>query len=278
MRKCYIYALRDNFKEKYVIPEEKRYVGKSITPSERIDDEIKEAKTGHICHRCRWIRKILKQNGEIQLVILEECTEETSDNLEIFWIAELRKQGHRLTNQTDGGTGGATNTGKKFSKEWRNKIGNGNKGKERTKEHRENYSTSTKKQWREQRELMTECARKNAEKKKGVKRPKEIGIKIGNSLRGVKHSKERKEANRQGQLNRKPITNIARENMRIAARKKLENPKYRENFKLSHQNIKRTEEWKKNLSNSITLWHAKRKLEKLKLLNSDLKNNSQINQ
>lgn len=93
----YIYVLYDKkSQEKY------RYCGQSNS-EERIKAHINEAKNEHKCYRCYWIRKVEYQ---IDYKIIETCySDKEANDREIYWIAELKKQGHELTNMTEGGDG-----------------------------------------------------------------------------------------------------------------------------------------------------------------------------
>lgn len=178
----YVYALRDNFKELYTVQEEKRYVGQTHDIQFRFEEEIREAqntKKKCNCHRCNWIRKVFKNNGKIDIVILEKCTEKTINDLEIFWISELRKQGHRLTNMTEGGEGvrGWKHTeialskmrGRKMPKEWCEAISRRFKGRVISEEHRRNLGNSLK-----GKSFSKEHKRKLSEASKGKPKSKEF--------------------------------------------------------------------------------------------------------
>ena len=85
-----------------------RYVGKTgklrsrylvhISPS----DFIKKG-----TYRRHWIRSLMIQDIRPVLVILEETDKILWEKREIYWINFLRSLGHKLTNISMGGNGGA---------------------------------------------------------------------------------------------------------------------------------------------------------------------------
>lgn len=93
----YIYGLADPLSGNI------RYVGKSYDPNSRyrMHLKIKEPKT----HKEFWIVSLKKLGLLPELVILETTTELQAAEREIFWIAEYRSLGFKLTNSTDGGEG-----------------------------------------------------------------------------------------------------------------------------------------------------------------------------
>lgn len=86
-------------------PERIRYVGKTIHPTWRVKQHLQDARAGQPSHRCKWIRKLLSEGTEPQLITLEVVPEADWEEAEIRWIAKLRQDGHQLTNGTDGGGG-----------------------------------------------------------------------------------------------------------------------------------------------------------------------------
>jgi hypothetical protein len=78
------------------------YVGKG--KGRRIFDHEKEARSGHVCHKCNVIRKIWKQGGEIQrYTVFETDDEQEALDYERNQIALHGRK--NLCNQTDGGDG-----------------------------------------------------------------------------------------------------------------------------------------------------------------------------
>ena len=82
-----------------------RYVGMAINPDIRVPSHFKDAlKPNHKSYKVSWIRKMMREDRIIQVMILERsCT--NPQEREIYWIKRLRSEGHKLTNMTDGGEG-----------------------------------------------------------------------------------------------------------------------------------------------------------------------------
>lgn len=93
----YIYALVD--------PEtgEIRYIGKSIRPAERLQNHMNERSS---CHRSHWLQSLKARGLVADLIILERIDGAWPwQHSERRWIAYGRRNGWRLTNNTDGGDG-----------------------------------------------------------------------------------------------------------------------------------------------------------------------------
>lgn len=93
----YIYGLTD--------PEtdEIRYIGKSIRPTERVNNHMNEKSN---CHRSHWLQSLKAKGQWPGLVILEMINGAWPwQHSERHWIAYGRKMGWRLTNNTSGGDG-----------------------------------------------------------------------------------------------------------------------------------------------------------------------------
>lgn len=93
----YIYGLTD--------PEtgEVRYIGKSIRPTERINNHMNERSN---CHRSHWLQSLKSRDLWPGLVIFEIIGGAWPwQHSERYWIAYGRKMGWRLTNNTSGGDG-----------------------------------------------------------------------------------------------------------------------------------------------------------------------------
>lgn len=85
-------------------PENYFYCGQSWDKIMRLNGHIDEAKKNCKCHKCCTIRLIGYEN--ITSTIIQICeTYKEADEREIYWIAELKKQGHKLTNISEGGYG-----------------------------------------------------------------------------------------------------------------------------------------------------------------------------
>lgn len=131
-----------------------RYVGKSTTTADlRLRSHIKEARKQQrkrIYKNC-WIRKLLRDGVSPCICVLEKLQDADKvghNTREVHWIAELRRHGHKLTNLTKGGDGGAavgvpktelhreaiskTLTGHAISVETREKISAGLRGRAST--------------------------------------------------------------------------------------------------------------------------------------------------
>lgn len=104
-----IYALRQSGTT------EIRYVGKTVKPPHvRLGEHKKEARRRGRAYLHKWLRSI---DLDAELIVLEEVAGDDLDRREREWIASLRAAGVRLTNLTEGGTGGATFNGRKHTPE-----------------------------------------------------------------------------------------------------------------------------------------------------------------
>lgn len=95
MKKIYIYGLSG---DNGVI----RYVGQSYRPFIRKNEHINDTKK-KLCnkHKTNWIKKILKNNEQLNVIILEECDETNWVEREKYWITQF----DNLTNISIGGDG-----------------------------------------------------------------------------------------------------------------------------------------------------------------------------
>ena len=118
----YIYALCDPDTQ------EVRYVGKTKSIQERYKAHLTSQSSANT-HRKYWIRSLRKQGKKPLIKVLEEVDASIWKERERWWIAEMRQQGARLTNLTDGGEG--TN-GYKHTPETKAKISASNTGKKKT--------------------------------------------------------------------------------------------------------------------------------------------------
>jgi len=84
-----------------------RYVGlTSRTLQYRRTEHLYEASVGTDSHRHNWIRKVLRDGGEIvATVLMDDLSWTDALDFEIFYIKFYRDCGYRLTNRTDGGEG-----------------------------------------------------------------------------------------------------------------------------------------------------------------------------
>lgn len=106
------------------ITHEIRYVGKTC---KRLIDRFWSHKTERAnTHKCKWVNR-LANDGLFPIINAIEIVEDNiASETEIYWIAQFKAWGFRLTNATEGGEGviGVLRT-----QEWKDNIGKGNKGK-----------------------------------------------------------------------------------------------------------------------------------------------------
>jgi hypothetical protein len=104
----YIYALHDPFTM------ERRYIGKAKDPEARYRKHLKPYYLRPDTYKNRWLRQVLAHGAKPVMVIMAEAYDgEDINRMERDFIRWLRPAS-RLTNGTDGGDGGATNTGRKM--------------------------------------------------------------------------------------------------------------------------------------------------------------------
>lgn len=133
--KVYIYVL------KHPVTNEIRYVGLTRFPVKRLNNEINYPHTKHFRN---WVNSLKTESLKPVMEVVEETEEDFACAAEQKWIADMRAQGCRLINFTDGGERGykcsdeyraalsAAIRGKKrrpMSDEHKAKIGAANKGK-----------------------------------------------------------------------------------------------------------------------------------------------------
>lgn len=105
--------------------EEYRYVGKTRTKLAKrlkghIYDAVKRVKKH--THKLHWLRKLISEGIEPEILLIEITDSVQENKREIYWIAKLREEGHKLTNSTDGGDS------VEHTEEVRRKISEANKG------------------------------------------------------------------------------------------------------------------------------------------------------
>lgn len=119
---------------------EVRYVGKtSQSLKRRLAQHIRETYKVRN-YKTNWIKQILFKGKLPEIKLLDE-TNNNWQELEIYWIAQMKYWGFKLTNMTDGGDG---NNNQVFSKETLLKKSLALKGRKRPKEVREKISKSHK--------------------------------------------------------------------------------------------------------------------------------------
>lgn len=84
-----------------------RYVGKTVCKkvSDRISGELSEARSGHKCHRCNCIRKIIDSGSSLFYKVIDVCDESNWREFEKHYIAKYWIEGYDLVNQCIGGQG-----------------------------------------------------------------------------------------------------------------------------------------------------------------------------
>lgn len=98
--------------------EEYRYVGKTgRSLSARLSGHLGDAKKSKSTHKTHWIRKLLRERVVPAIISLEVVDPALENEREIYWIDKLKKEGHKLTNSTNGGDRGV-----EYTEEVRRKI------------------------------------------------------------------------------------------------------------------------------------------------------------
>jgi hypothetical protein len=86
--------------------QEIRYIGKSTSGLKRPKEHKKPCNLKVSSHKVNWIKSLIEQGKSYGIIIIEETqTPEELDAKEIYWIAEYKTRGAKLTNGTDGGEG-----------------------------------------------------------------------------------------------------------------------------------------------------------------------------
>jgi hypothetical protein len=98
-KKVYIYGLYDPGNR------ELRYVGKTNNLTKRLWHHIRDAKKGQRTHKAAWTRKLLRNNLEPIISVIQETTEKNWQADERACIARALHEGANLTNLTKGGDG-----------------------------------------------------------------------------------------------------------------------------------------------------------------------------
>lgn len=109
-------------------PEHIRYIGRSKYDShnKRLKTHILGAKYGDKGHVYNWIRKTINSGDTVLGVTLESgISWKQTAHREMYYIRKYKKDGHDLTNMSNGGEG--RGLGYKLSEEARNRISESNK-------------------------------------------------------------------------------------------------------------------------------------------------------
>lgn len=116
-----------------------RYVGKSVRGLARPKSHRHPSNRKKRTHTATWVRSLISEGADYEIVILEQCEREILSAAEIWWIAYGRACNWSLTNHTDGGEGVL---GLKFSAESRAKMSASHKGYVPTEEARARMSAA----------------------------------------------------------------------------------------------------------------------------------------
>jgi group I intron endonuclease len=140
-----------------------RYVGETYrSPNVRLREHCRQQKEKH--YRARWLNLLRSLHLKPIMEVIEECTDETWAEREIYWISWYRQNGYDLVNEDKGGRGrkdyipseetkqkqseskkGNKNAlGFKHTEETRRKESEALKGKRHTKERKLRQSEATK--------------------------------------------------------------------------------------------------------------------------------------
>lgn len=113
MKKYYIYTLDYNG---YPF-----YIGKTINIKDRFRKHKSESK---LCrtYKEKYINKILMNNENIEISILDEVEFDNVDFWEIYWISQFKQWNIKLCNLTDGGEGGDNWSNKNHSDKTKEKL------------------------------------------------------------------------------------------------------------------------------------------------------------
>lgn len=117
-RKIFIYGLIDPKDDRV------RYVGWTINLKTRLSSHLCGARKGDKSYKNNWIRKLLYNNLEPEIKIIEETTYLLRIEKEQYWIKYYGRE--NLTNSTDGGEG---ILGMIFSEESKLKMSKRQKGR-----------------------------------------------------------------------------------------------------------------------------------------------------
>jgi group I intron endonuclease len=162
----YIYTLSDG--------ERIRYVGKTKFITKRYNSHINESKNKKT-YKEKWINNVLINNGKIVIEILDICDDDISDEIESYWIHQMKCWGFNLVNLTLGGDGGSPMLGKNHSEKTKIKMSKTAKNQNRTIGG-----------WNKGLKMSDEFKKKISTVNKGRITNENTKIKISNKLKGIK--------------------------------------------------------------------------------------------
>ena len=151
--KTFIYILidpRDN---------QVRYIGKTKSKTRRYYQHISEASKGNRTHKNNWLLSLKKDGLKPEMVIIDECNDDSWIFLEEWYIEIFKTWGCNLTNLTKGGEGPA---GYRHTEEHKQNMSKLHKGKTISLETRQKISIAVKgrKYSEEQKKIFSETAKK----------------------------------------------------------------------------------------------------------------------
>jgi len=144
-----------------------RYLGKSDHPFKRLTIHRLDLRTQ--THKVNWIRSLREAGLTPLMEILDEVPESQWEFWEREYIRVFRATGVRLTNQAEGGEGGAFK-GHRHSHESRSQISNSLRGQRRTAEARKRQSEAAKRRWLASGPMSEEYRRKISESKRAARK------------------------------------------------------------------------------------------------------------
>lgn len=97
------------------------YVGKTKDINQRYRKHITESKNKRT-HKEKFIYSVLNKNEKITISILDEVDFGLENDMEIYWISQLRTWGLKLLNYNKGGEGGDNWSGRKHSEFTKEKL------------------------------------------------------------------------------------------------------------------------------------------------------------
>lgn len=147
----------------------------------------KDARDGVRTHKAEWLRSLGDRKPVVRILEYLGLDKDTWASAERWWIAEMRRRGEDLTNGTEGGDGGPTNLGRKFTPEHVAKMAASMRGYRHTEAARRKMSEAKRGRPSPRLgvRLSEETRRLISEHRRG----------IPSSMRGRTHSEESKAKN-----------------------------------------------------------------------------------